>query len=90
MDNCLVIPQAMRVTIMRSIHYGYPGLGMGCDIRSRRQPKNAICEQCILHFCKHFGIKHISCPVRDHRGNGKKRDVAKPSNEQNRAFSKIE
>ena len=40
-------------------------------------------------FCKQFGIKHIFCPVRDHRGNGKKERLIRTINERLRANKQI-
>ena len=28
-------------------------------------------SEAFTQFCRQFGIEHITCPIRDHRGNGK-------------------
>ena len=40
-------------------------------------------------FCKQFGIKQITCPVRDHRGNGKIERLIRTINERVRANKQI-
>ena len=40
-------------------------------------------------FCKQFGMKHIPCPVRDHRGNGKIERLIRTINERLRANKQI-
>ena len=40
-------------------------------------------------FCSQFGIKHITCPVRDHKGNCKVERLIRTINERLRANKEI-
>ena len=37
----------------------------------RKDPGTVFISEAITQFCEHFGTKHITCPMKDQRGNGK-------------------
>ena len=40
-------------------------------------------------FCAQFGVEHITCPLRDHRGNGKIERLTRTINERLRTNRQI-
>ena len=43
----------------------------GVPRKIRTDPGTVFVSEAFAEFCREFGIEHIVCPVRDHRGNGK-------------------
>ena len=43
----------------------------GVPKKIRTDPGKVFVSEEFARFCRQFGIEHIICPVRDHRGNGK-------------------
>ena len=55
----------------------------------RADPGTVFVSDDFSKFCEQFGIKHITCPVRDHRGNGKIERLIRMINERLRANKQI-
>ena len=43
----------------------------GVPKKIRTDPGTVFVSEAFTQFCEKFGINHIICPIRDHRGNGK-------------------
>ena len=46
-------------------------------------------REAFTQFCEHFRIKHITCPNKDHRGNGKIEQLIRTINERLRMNKQI-
>ena len=46
-------------------------------------------SEAFAKFCREFGVEHIVCPVRDHRGNGKIERLIRTINERLRTNKQI-
>ena len=55
----------------------------------RTDPGTVFVSEEFENFCKQFGIKHKTCPVRDHRGNGKIERLIRTINERLRTNNQI-
>ena len=55
----------------------------------RTDPDTVFVSDEFARFCRHFGIEHIICPVRDHRGNGKIERLIRTINERLRTNKQI-
>ena len=53
----------------------------GVSKKIRTDPVTVLVSEEFARFCKQFGIEHITCPVPDHRGNGKMERLIRPINE---------
>ena len=53
----------------------------GIPKQIRTDPGTAFTSEKFKAFCNQFQIKHITCPVRDHRGNGKIERLIRTINE---------
>ena len=47
----------------------------------RSDPGTVFTSESFKNFCQHFHIKHVTCPVRDHRGNSKIERLIRTLNE---------
>ena len=61
----------------------------GVPEKIRTDPGTVFTSEQFARFCTQFGIEHITCPVRDHRGNGKSESLIRTINEQLRANNQI-
>ena len=61
----------------------------GIPKRIRTDPALIFRGETFKQFCKRFFIKHIECPIRDHRGNGKIERLTRTINERIRAEKPI-
>ena len=43
----------------------------GVPRKIRTDPSPVFVSEAFVQFCNKFGIQHVKCPIRDHRGNGK-------------------
>ena len=43
----------------------------GVPRKIRTDPGTVFVSEAFAKFCREFGVEHIVCAVRDHRGNGK-------------------
>ena len=50
----------------------------GIPKQIRTDPGTAFTSEKFKAFCNQFQTKHITCPVRDHRGNGKIERLSEP------------
>ena len=55
----------------------------------RTDPGTVFTSEQFARFCTQFGIEHITCPVRDHRGNGKIERLIRTINERLRTNKQI-
>ena len=55
----------------------------------RTDPGTVLTSEQFAQFCTQFGIEHITCPVRDHRGNGKIERLIRTINERLRTNKQI-
>ena len=55
----------------------------------RTDPGTVFVSEAFTMFCRQFGIEHITCPIRDHRGNGKIERLIRTINERLRANKQI-
>ena len=63
-------------------HFGVPK-------KIRTDPGTVFVSEEFARFCRQFGIEHIICPVRDHRGNGKIERLIRTINERLRTKKQI-
>ena len=61
----------------------------GIPKRIRTDPANIFRGEAFKQFCNEHFIKHIECPVRDHRGNGKIERLIRTLNERLKADKTI-
>ena len=61
----------------------------GIPKQIRTDPGTAFTSEKFKAFCNQFQIKHITCPVRDHRGNGKIERLIRTINERLRTNKSI-
>ena len=61
----------------------------GIPKQIRTDPGTAFTSEKFKAFCSQFQIKHITCPVRDHRGNGKIKRLIRTNNERLRTNKSI-
>ena len=61
----------------------------GVPKKMRTDPGTVFTSEQFAQFCTQFGIKHITCPVRDHRGNGKIERLIRTINERLRTNKQI-
>ena len=61
----------------------------GVPKKIRTDPGTAFVSEAFTMFCRQFGIEHITCPIRDHRGNGKIERLIRTINERLRANKQI-
>ena len=52
-------------------------------------PGTEFVSEAFTQFCEQFGIEHITCPIRDHRGNGKNEQLIRTINERLRINKQI-
>ena len=55
----------------------------------RSDPGTVFMSNSFKNFCQQFHIKHVTCPVRDHRGNGKIERLIRTINERLRTNQNI-
>ena len=55
----------------------------------RTDPGTAFTSEKFISFCSQIQIKHITCPVRDHRGNSKIERLIRTINERLRTNKNI-
>ena len=61
----------------------------GIPKQIRSHPGSVFTSEEFKTFCQQFQIKHITCPVRDHRGNGKIERLIRSLNERLRTNRNI-
>ena len=61
----------------------------GVPRKIRTDPGTVFVSEAFAQFCKKFGIQHVKCPIRDHRGNGKIERLMRTINERLRANKQI-
>ena len=61
----------------------------GIPKRIRTDPGTAFKSEKFKQFCEKYFIKHMTCPIRDHRGNGKVERMIRTINERLRTNKKI-
>ena len=61
----------------------------GIPKQIRSHPGSVFTSEEFKTFCQQFQIKHITCPVRDHRGNGKIERLIRTLNERLRTNRNI-
>ena len=61
----------------------------GVPKKIRTDPGTVFVSETFAQFCKQFGKEHITCPVRDHRGNGKIERLIRTINEKLRTNKQI-
>ena len=61
----------------------------GLPRKLRTDPGTFFASEAFVQFCNQFGIEHVKCPVRDHRGNGKIERLMRTINERLRANKQI-
>ena len=61
----------------------------GVPRKIRTDPGTVFVSEAFVQFCYQFGIQHVKCPVRDHRGNGKTERLIRTINERLRANKQI-
>ena len=61
----------------------------GVPKKIRTDPGTVFTSEQFARFCTQFGIEHITCPVRDHRGNGKIERLIRTINERLRTNKQI-
>ena len=61
----------------------------GVPKKIRTDPGTVFVSEEFARFCRQFGIEHIICPVRDHRGNGKIELLIRTINERLRTNKQI-
>ena len=61
----------------------------GIPKRIRTDPATVFNSEKFKEFCKEHVIRHVQCPVRDHRGNGKVERLIRTINERIRADKSI-
>ena len=61
----------------------------GVPQKIRTDPGTVFVSEAFVQFCKQFGIEHKTCPVRDHRGNGKIERLIRTINERLRTNKQI-
>ena len=57
--------------------------------QARSDPGSVFTSEQFTAFCKQFQIKHVTCPERDHRGNGKIARYIRTINERLRTDEQI-
>ena len=62
---------------------------IGIPRQIRTDPETVFKSAKFQDFCRKYFIKHVICPVRDHRGNGKVERLIRTVNERLRANQKI-
>ena len=55
----------------------------------RTDPVTVFVREAFVLFCNQIGIRHVKCPVRDHRGNGKTEKLMRTINERLRANRQV-
>ena len=78
-------PTAEKVTTFLNEYIAQYGIPK----RIRTDPATIFRGETFKQFCKNFFIKHIQCPIRDHRGNGKIERLIRTMNERIRAEKSI-
>ena len=61
----------------------------GIPKQIRCDPGSVFTSEEFKTFCQQFEIKHVTCPVRDHRGNGKIERMIRTLNERPRTIRNI-
>ena len=61
----------------------------GVPKKIRTDPGTVFVSEQFTQFCKQFGIEHITCPIRDHRGNGKIERLIRTINERLRTNKQV-
>ena len=61
----------------------------GVHKKKRTDPGTVFTSEQFAQFCTQFGTEHITCPVRDHRGNGKIERLIRTINERLRTNKQI-
>ena len=61
----------------------------GVPKKMRTDPGTVFMSEAFRKFCNQFCIEHITCPVRDHKGNGKIERLIRTINERLRANKQI-
>ena len=61
----------------------------GVQKKIKTDPGTVFVTEEFTKFRRQFGIEHITCPVRDHRGNGKIERLIRTINERLRANKQI-
>ena len=61
----------------------------GVPRKIRTDPGTVFVSEAFAKFCREFGVEHIVCPVRDHRGNGKIERLIRTINERLRTNKQI-
>ena len=61
----------------------------GVPKKMRTDPGTVFMSEAFRKFCNQFCIEHITCPVRDHKGNGKIERLIRTINERLRANKRI-
>ena len=78
-------PTAKKVTTILNEYIAQYGIPK----RIRTDPATIFRGETFKQFCRNFFIKHIECPIRDHRGNGKIDRLIRTINERIRAEKSI-
>ena len=55
----------------------------------RTDPGTVFASEAFTQFCRQFGVEQITCPIRDHRRNGKIERLIRTINEQLQASKQI-
>ena len=61
----------------------------GVPRKIRTDPGTVFVSEAFAEFCRQFGVEHMICPVRDHRGNGKIERLIRTINERLRTIKQI-
>ena len=61
----------------------------GVPKKIRTDQNTLFLSEAFTEFCEHFGMKHITCPHRDHWGNGKNVRLVRTINERLRTNMQI-
>ena len=61
----------------------------GVPQKIRTDPGTVFVSEAFTQFCEKFGINHIICPIRDHRGNGKTERLIRTINDRLRTNRQI-
>ena len=61
----------------------------GVPKKIRTDPGTVFVREQFTQFRKQFGIEHITCPIRDHRGNGKVERLIRTINERLRTNKQV-
>ena len=91
-DNNSGWPEALfstNPTTERVLEFLAEYLAHGTPHRVRTDPGTAFKSEKFKQFCRENFIKHIVCPIKDHRGNGKVERMIKTLNKRLRVDNKV-